>query len=258
MFFQLRQLISQLNLYENELSYQLTIENQCGDIVSATSSNSKVSVTRSGLVSTTSNAVSYGETLTATLTFTTEGGCTSTVTVKVKNINETPPTVNISISGSTYSSGYKSGAKVTVTCESDEGISSFTAKDNTGDTGTLTVNETNRKQRVITLSSASSSRKVSVSCTSNNGMTTSDSRTYRIYVYSKSSACGVDYYNYKGGYTCCNSSGSACDTYYLYSILDTLIMHILTVEIWDTLVQQVVLVQDQPFMILVGIHRRKE
>ena len=203
----------ELNLYENELSYQLTIENQCGDIVSATSSNSKVSVTRSGLVTTTSNAVSYGETLTATLTFTTEGGCTATVTVKVKNINETPPTVNISISGSTYSSGYKSGAKVTVTCESDEGISSFTAKDNTGDTGTLTVNETNRKQRVITLSSASSSRKVSVSCTSNNGMTTSDSRTYRIYVYSKSSACGVDYYNYKGGYTCCNSSGSACDTY---------------------------------------------
>ena len=203
----------ELNLYENELSYQLTIENQCGDIVSATSNNSKVSVTKSGLVSTTSSAVSYGETLTATLTFKTEGGCTSTVTVKVKNINETPPTISISISGSTYSSGYKSGAKVTATCESVEGISSFTAYDNTGDYGTLTVNETNKKTRVITLSSASSSRKVTVSCTSNNGMSASDSRTYRIYVYSKSSACGVDYYNYRGSYTCCNSSGSACDKY---------------------------------------------
>ena len=192
-----------LNLYSGPTTAQLQIQEQCGGLKSATSSDTSiVGVDTSGKVTTVSGSVASGSSKTATLTFTTNAGCTDTVSVVVKNINEVHPTVSISISGETYSSGYKSGAVATVTCESSEGISSYTAKDNTGDTGSWSTNTSTKKVKKITLSSASSSRKVSVSCTSTNGLSASTSKTVKIYVYSASSACGVSSYSYSGTCTC--------------------------------------------------------
>ena len=125
----------------------------------------------------------------------------------------TEPIVTFSISGESYSSGYKKGAVVTVTCESEDGIAVFNASETSGSTGSLLINEDNKKQRAITLNNAGSSRRISVSCTTNYDLTTNISKSYRVYEYSRDSSCGVASYNYHGSYTCCNSSGSACDEY---------------------------------------------
>lgn len=116
------------------------------------------------------------------------------------------PTVSISISGTSYSDGYKSGAVATITCEAEDGISSYKAKDNTGDTGTWVTNTSTKMVKKITLSSASSSRKITVSCTSTNDLTNTKSKTVKIYVYSASSVCGISSYSYNGSCSCYNSN----------------------------------------------------
>lgn len=49
----------------------------------------------------------------------------------------TEPIVTFSISGESYSSGYKKGAVVTVTCESEDGIAVFNASETSGSTGSI-------------------------------------------------------------------------------------------------------------------------
>lgn len=111
------------------------------------------------------------------------------------------PTVTITISGETYSDGYKSGAVVTGTCDGPGGITAFSFEDNTGDTGTLATDTTTKKVNNITLSSANANRQVTISCTAN-GLTSTQTETYKIYVYGSSSVCGSATYS---GTCSCNS-----------------------------------------------------
>ena len=197
-----------LNIKTGVLSSKITVDAQCGSYSFSSSDTSVVTVSSDGTVSTTSSAVAEGAQKKATINITSAGGCTASVDVIVKNIIETAPTVNISFSGTTYSSGYKSPVTATVTCSSQEGIASFIPKDSKGGTFTITGDNYN-KTATITLSGGSSGRTVSATCKSNNDLSASNSKTTKIYVYSASSACGVASYGYSG--TC------SCNTSVLYS-----------------------------------------
>lgn len=197
-----------LNIKTGVLSSKITVDAQCGSYSFSSSDTSVVTVSSDGTVSTTSSAVAEGAQKKATINITSAGGCTASVDVIVKNIIETAPTVNISFSGTTYSSGYKSPVTATVTCSSQEGIASFIPKDSKGGTFTITGDNYN-KTATITLSGGSSGRTVSATCKSNNDLSSSNSKTTKIYVYSASSACGVKSYGYSG--TC------SCNTSVLYS-----------------------------------------
>ena len=197
-----------LNIKTGVLSSKITVDAQCGSYSFSSSDTSVVTVSSDGTVSTTSSAVAEGAQKKATINITSAGGCTASVDVIVKNIIETAPTVNISFSGTTYSSGYKSPVTATVTCSSQEGIASFIPKDSKGETFTITGDNYN-KTATITLSGGSSGRTVSATCKSNNDLSASNSKTTKIYVYSASSACGVKSYGYSG--TC------SCNTSVLYS-----------------------------------------
>ena len=197
-----------LNIKTGVLSSKITVDAQCGSYSFSSSDTSVVTVSSDGTVSTTSSAVAEGAQKKATINITSAGGCTASVDVIVKNIIETAPTVNISFSGTTYSSGYKSPVTATVTCSSQEGIASFIPKDSKGGTFTITGDNYN-KTATITLSGGSSGRTVSATCKSNNDLSASNSKTTKIYVYSASSACGVKSYGYSG--TC------SCNTSVLYS-----------------------------------------
>lgn len=124
----------------------------------------------------------------------------------LNSILEVMPTVDIYINGDTYSSGYKSGATVTVTCESKDGISNFSPIDSFGRTFSIT-GDNYSKQATITLNGYSDGRTISVSCTSNSNLTNSDYRIYKIYQYSSHSDCGVSSYSYSGSCSCKTSSG---------------------------------------------------
>ena len=195
-----------LNLANGKTTANISVESQCGSITGFTSSNpSLVNVNSNGVVTAVSGSVPYGSKSETNVKVTTRGGCPGVVRVIVKNINETAPNVNISISGTQRSSGYESGAVVSITCESEEGIASFNPVDSKGKSFTITGNDT-KKTATITLKGSSSSRTISASCTSTNGLSTSKSSSYRIYQYSASSACGVKSYSYSGTCTCKISS----------------------------------------------------
>lgn len=194
-----------LNIKTGVLSQKITVDAQCGSYTFASSDTSVVTVASDGTVSTTSSAVAEGAQKTAKINITSAGKCTASVDVVVKNITETAPTVNVSISGTAQSSGYRSGATATVTCTSAEGIASFAPKDSKGGSFTIT-GDNYTKTATITLTGGSSGRTISATCKSNNDLSASASKTTKIYVYSASSACGVSSYSYSGTCTCNTSA----------------------------------------------------
>ena len=172
-----------------------------GDSLTSISlSQSTTSVTTSGTITPSGASISSGS------SNTTSNYSISYQTGTLVIVDTSPPSVSISISGESYSSGYKSGAVATVSCSASGGISSFSASDNTGDSGSFSTNTDTYKVKTIKLVSASSSRTVSVSCTSNSGKLASTSRTYAIYEYSRDSACSCAERNSCKSCTNCGSS----------------------------------------------------
>ena len=125
-----------------------------------------------------------------------DGSWSKTLTCSIQE--GTKPTLAMSISGETYGSGYKSGATVTVNCDSTSGISSFTVNNNA-----VTVTEGNNTATTTIDLKTAGTNKVTASCQSNNGLSDSKEESYTIYVYSSSSSkCGT--------YSCTVSSCSLC------------------------------------------------
>ena len=98
-------------------------------------------------------------------------GNTGTCSIDV-NIDKSSPIVDVSLNGTEYGSGYKSGLQVTVTCSDNEsGIAS----------GNQTVTLTDKGNNTV-----------SGTCVNKSGLTTDYSYEYLIYVYTAdSSACGT-------------------------------------------------------------------
>ena len=195
----------------------LTINNQCGPITTATSSDtSLVTATTSGVVKAVSGSVSENQEKTTTVTYTTRYGCSESVNVKVKNTNATAPEITISISGnsSTCSGSYLKGATATVRCESDLPITEYSAK--IGSSSYPATTTGNTKTSTISLSSTGS-KTINVTCANSEG-TTTNSRTVSIKVRSASSACGCSsrYTSSSAGSTCsrCSSWSYAWDGSY--------------------------------------------
>ena len=96
----------------------------------------------------------------------------------------TPPVPTLSISGTAYGSGYKSGAVVSTSCQ--EKTSGIAAK--TGNQTLTTVGNNN----------------VTGTCVDNAGNSASKTSNYIIYVYTKDSKCG---------YASCPNASCGCQTY---------------------------------------------
>ena len=181
-----------LNFYDNTISKQLNIDSTCGNITSAISSDtSLVTATTAGLITAVSGSVAIGETKTATITFMADGGCTYDVNVTVKNIDMTPPTISMTASGTSQGSGYQTDAKVTATCNSPSGITSY---DLTGGANLTTTSSTPTSQiKTIDLNSGGVKR-ITATCVGNNGIETTVSNTYNIYIYSVDNSCSCKTY----------------------------------------------------------------
>ena len=202
---------------KQKMEETLTINNQCGPITTATSSDtSLVTATTSGVVKAVSGSVSENQEKTTTVTYTTRYGCSESVNVKVKNTNATAPEITISISGnsSTCSGSYLKGATATVRCESDLPITEYSAK--IGSSSYPATTTGNTKTSTILLSSTGS-KTINVTCANSEG-TTTNSRTVSIKVRSASSACGCSSYytSSSAGRTCsrCSSWSYAWDGSY--------------------------------------------
>jgi len=192
---------------KQKMQESLTINNQCGPITTATSSDtSLVTATTSGVVKAVSGSVSENKEKTATVTYTTKYGCSESVNVKVKNTNATAPKITISISGnsSTCSGSYLKGATATVRCESDLPITEYSAKIGSSSYSPTTTGNT--KTSTILLSSTGS-KTINVTCANSEG-TTTNSRTVSIKVRSASSACGcLSYYSASTAGSNCSRGG---------------------------------------------------
>ena len=134
-----------------------------------------------------------------------------------------PPTVSISISGESYSSGYKSGAVATATCTSADGISSFDVTNNKSKTFS-TTGDSYTKTATATYDGSTSGWQITITCTGVNGESASTTATYKIYEYSRDSACSCETYNcsctckYEVGSGLCtgksskSTTGSSCSS----------------------------------------------
>ena len=193
----------ELNITSNQnyrkVSETLTILNQCGPMNSVTSSNpSIVTATTDGVITAVDGGVALNQEQTATITYNTKYGCSEVVNVKVKNIDETPPTINMTIEGTGESSGYQTGAVVTATCNSATGISSYNV---TGGTDITTTDQTETSASITSTLSSKGNNTVVASCTGSNGITTTISNTYKIYEYSQDSSCSCKTYNTQTTYS---------------------------------------------------------
>ena len=186
-------------------SQKVDIDSQCGGVSSVSVGNSNlITADKDGNITAKDGSVAVGSKATTTVTYKTVYTCEATVNVTVKNIDETPPVVNISISGDTYSSGYKSGAVATASCTSSTdtiGSLKFTSSASQSTAGTLSSDKKSATAS-LTLNSASSSMKVTATCTTANGISATTTATYKIYKYSESSVCGVSSYSYSGTCKC--------------------------------------------------------
>ena len=200
------------NPSKRKMQQTLAISNQCGPMVSATSSNSSVvTATTAGLIQAISGSVGVNQTKTATITYKTKYGCTEDVNVLVKNTEATEPDITISVSGdsSTCSGSYIKGATATVVCKSDLPITSYSAK--IGSTSYAETTSGNTKTSIIKLSSTGT-KTINVSCANAEG-SSSASKKVSIKVRNASSSCGCsEYYNYETAGRVC----SRCTSWYLY------------------------------------------
>ena len=196
----------------NLTSTKVDIDSQCGNVTSVTVGDSSlITADVNGNITAKDGSVAVGSKATTTVTYKTAYTCSTTINVTVKNIDETPPTVNISISGTAYENGYKSGAKVTATCSSEQGIDSFTISNNKSKTFTVT-GDSYTKTATATYSGSTSGWTITAKCTGINGITSTATKTYKIYEYSQSSACGVSSYSYSGTCKCYSTASNTALT----------------------------------------------
>lgn len=97
------------------------------------------------------------------------------------------------VSGTVHDIGYRSGMTIDVSCEASSSITSYNLTlNNKSITGTEITNTATEKVNRITLSD-SGLNKLTISCKSNN-KTDSKSKSYTIYVNSRSETCGCETY----------------------------------------------------------------
>ncbi len=118
------------------------------------------------------------------------------------------PRVTISVSGTVEQEGYRSGAKVTVTCESVDNITNFTVS---GGDGAGTIQGGPKLSKTVTLNTNGKNKTVTGVCTTAEGGKKEESKGYNIYVYSpNASACGCDKYNSCQNIVCGCDTGARC------------------------------------------------
>ncbi len=121
--------------------------------------------------------------------------------ITFKIIGEKPDNV-------TDDNGYKNGAKVEVTCESIDDISSFVLSGGSEGNGTLTGGT--KKTGTLTLNDNGKNKEVKGVCKTTTGGEAEATEQYNIYVYNANeSACGCQERN-----SCKNESACGCSEYY--------------------------------------------